>query len=198
MRAGDAIKGMFTAVGEAGKSAAKAVPAAFKKGEAAEVVEQAAKSSGPIKGFFKETIKADMRGMAGIAKTSASGAWYVASRPIAWGAQATGWGASKVGGFYTNNPRLAIGATAAVAAVGVGHLMNKRAERSAMDNINQLEMAQAQQAAMAQAQANTYRVSPEESAMLEARMKQGGGAQGFAAAESAKRSAAQASQTPAV
>lgn len=148
------------------------------------VVEKAAAGRGffgsigaGIGGFFKGTFKVG---------------WHVANRPITWGVQLGSKGIEKAGNAFAHSPRTAWLATGAVAAVGVGHVMNKRSERAAMDNINQLEMAQ--QAPMAQA--NAYRVTPEEAATLDARLKQGGQQGGFAANVEASRAAA--SSTPAV
>lgn len=102
---------------------------------------------------------------------------------------------SLVSTIYKRTPTLATVGTVAAGATIVSGAMNRRSERKAMEQVNQLEMAQAQQAAMAQAQANT--VTPAEYAAMEARMKQGGQNGGFAASIQAERAAA-ANQSPAV
>ncbi len=124
-----------------------------------------------------------------------NGVVSVATVPLKIADSLGGKAISGYGNAFAKNPKTMLLATGAVAAVGVGHMMNKRSERAAIDNMNQLEMAQAQQASMAQAQANT--VTPAEYAAMEARMKQGGQNGGFAAGIQAERAAA-ASATPTV
>lgn len=122
------------------------------------------------------------------------GIWHMASRPLVWGSELIGAGASKIGAGFKSHPRLMLGATVAAGGLYVGHKMNQRSERDAMDRVNELEIAQ-MRAAQAQAQANT--VTPAEYAAMEARMRQGGQNGGFAANVQAERAAA-ASSTPAV
>lgn len=117
--------------------------------------------------------------------------WYVVSRPIAWGVQFAGYGAEKLGAGFKARPGVGLAAAGVVAAVGVGHVLNKRAERNAQATMADLQTANA---AMAQAQANT--VTPQEYAAMEARMKQGGRNGGFAAGVQAER--AQGAAGPAV
>lgn len=115
--------------------------------------------------------------------------WYVVSRPIAWTTQLAGYSAEKLGAGFKAHPKMGAVALATGAALGIGHVMNKREERNAQMDMAQLQAAAAQQqAAMAQAQANT--VTPAEYAAMEARMKQGGQAgQGFAAQVRANQAA---------
>lgn len=97
-------------------------------------------------------------------------------------------------GIFGRFPVLAPVATVAAGAMIVGDMLHKRTERRAMNEYGQMEAAMQQQAAMAQAQANT--VTPAEYAAMEARMKQGGQNGGFAAGLQADR--AQAAAGPAV
>ncbi len=131
-------------------------------------------------GIVQKIVTAPLKGM-----------WYVASRPIAWGVQFVGYGAEKIGAGVKAKPGVALGVLAVGGAVGIGHMMNKRATANAQADMAQLQMAQA---SMAQAQANT--VTPAEYAAMEARMKQGGQGQGFAAGIQAER--AQGAAGPAV
>ncbi len=128
-------------------------------------------------------------------KNAIGGMTYIASRPFVWADAIGGKVIGGFGNFFAKNPKTALAGTAIAAGLGIGHVMNKRAERHAQDQINALEMAQLQQASMAQAQANT--VTPAEYAAMESRMRQGGQNSGFAAGIQAER-AAQGVQGPAV
>lgn len=125
-----------------------------------------------------------------------NGGMYVVSRPFVWADAIGGSVIGGVGNFFAKNPKTALAGTAIVAGLGVGHVMNKRAERRAQNEINELEMAQLR-VAQGQAQANTT-VSPADYAAMEARMRQGGQNGGFAAGIQAERAAAQNVQGPAV
>jgi len=165
---------------QAGRDILEGTKAAFKKAPAVEATEAVA-----------ETAK---RGLGSrLVGGTARGIWHVASRPLVWATDFAGFTASKVGAGFKAHPRLALGATAVAAGLGIGHVMNKRAERDAQDQINQLEQAQLR-VAQAQAQANT--VTPADYAAMEARMRQGGQNGGFAAGVQAER--AQGVQGPAV
>lgn len=120
-----------------------------------------------------------------------NGGMYVASRPFVWADAIGGSVIGGVGNFFAKNPKTALAGTAIATGFGIGHIMNKRAERDAQDQINQLEQAQLR---VAQAQANT--VTPADYAAMEARMRQGGQNGGFAAGVQAER--AQGVQGPAV
>lgn len=171
-------------LGQAGKDIWDGTKNAFKKAPAAPVGEAAAEAASKP-GFLRRAAVAPVKGL-----------WYVASRPIVWGTELVGFGASKIGSGFKAHPRLALGATAVAAGLGVGHVLNKRAEHRAQNDINELEMAQLR-VAQGQAQANTM-VTPADYAAMEARMRQGGQNGGFAAGIQAERAAAMNPQGPAV
>lgn len=168
-------------IGQAGRDILEGTKAAFKKAPVTEAAEAVATKPGLGSRLLMAPVKAT---------------WHVVSRPLVWGTELVGFSASKIGSGFKSHPRLALGTTAVAAGLGIGHVMNKRAERRAQNDINELEMAQLR-VAQGQAQANTT-VTPADYAAMEARMRQGGQNGGFAAGIQAERAAAQNVQGPAV
>lgn len=99
-------------------------------------------------------------------------------------------------------PKVALAVGAIAAAVGIGSAASRRAEQRTQDDLMQQAMMAQQQSPMqvgASAQANTtYQISPEEYALLQARMRGGDGSPQTGHAESviAAREAAAAQGAP--
>lgn len=109
-------------------------------------------------------------------------AMSVVETPIAYGVKAVRKGVSGIGSFAKNNPLIAVPLIVVGGVMGVSHIVSKRAEaRTQREQDMQMAMieAQMQQNAMQQpmAQSNSYQITPEEMAQLEARMKGGQGPQ---------------------
>lgn len=180
----------------AGSQISQAVQGVFGNKDAAQAAlntaEQAAKKSSAVSKVMGGVGSA----LAWGPKKAFQGGMYVASRPFVWADAIGGKIIGGTGNFFAKNPKTALAGTAIAAGLGVGHVMNKRAERRAQNEINELEMAQLR-VAQGQAQANTA-VTPADYAAMEARMRQGGQNGGFAAGIQAERAAAQNVQGPAV
>lgn len=103
--------------------------------------------------------------------------WHVANRPVTWGIQIAGSGASKLGNAFAHNPRTAWIVTGVGAVLGAGAWVNGRAHKRSeamMTNLNaQLEAQQQMMAASPYMQQGqfTNSVDPTAFAAMESRMK---------------------------
>lgn len=101
-------------------------------------------------------------------KGSAKSALWVAERPVVGALALVRGGVNAVGNVFAHSPRLAWGATAVAAAAGVGSMLSKGAEARSSNYY------QAQAAAMQAQPSFMNSVSPEETARLDASLKQNG------------------------
>lgn len=120
--------------------------------------------------------------------------------PLAIGVKGVRMGVTGIGNFYRKAPLIAVPLTVIGGIAGVSSVMRRSAEkRQERETQAQLAMIEAQMQANAMqqpmAQANTYQITPEEAALLDARMKGAQGPQtGHADSVMAARQAAEAAQ----
>lgn len=128
---------------------------------------------------------------------------YVVSRPVAWSANAALWvvgkpveaglyGVRKTAEFVGRHPVGALAGAGVAAVAGVGLWARSRAERNTVESYQEAAM---QMQAMRSPYMNS--VTPEESALMQARMRQGGNGGSMAQMEQERRAAAQQAAAPA-
>ncbi len=170
-------KDVVGSVGELFKSAPAAPKATNAAGEALTGVRKAYNTvdmglKNGVRAVVSPVLRAPATIAVGTAKSTAATAGkaivWSAERPLVAGLGATRFGLRSIGDFFKGSPKLAWASTAAVAVAGLGLAAKNRAEaKSASYYEQKAAEVQAQQSYM-------NSVTPQESANLDAGLKQGG------------------------